>query len=85
MDLEIPMENYVDQLQEIDIEKLEKLEETFQGKEDHGTVYLYEAIEKEDVGDLISRLVELSSSTIFHQVSASGDSLLHKAASFGSI
>ncbi|KAL0010087.1 hypothetical protein SO802_005195 [Lithocarpus litseifolius] len=90
MDLEIPVENYVDQLQEIDIEKLEKLKETFQGMEDHGThilmaVYLYEAIEKDDVGDLISRLVELSSSAIFHQVSASGDSLLHKAASFGSI
>ena len=90
MDLEIPMENYVDQLQEIDIQKLEKLKETFQGMEDHGThvlmaVYLYEAIVKDDVGDLISRLVELSPSTIFHQVSASGDSLLHKAASFGSI
>ncbi|KAF3950582.1 hypothetical protein CMV_023687 [Castanea mollissima] len=90
MDLVIPMESNVDQLQEIDIEKLQELKETFQGMEDHGThrlmpVYLYEAIEKDDVRDLISRLVELSSSTIFHQVSASGDSLLHKAASFGSI
>ena len=84
MDLVIPMESNVDQLQEIDIEKLEKLKETFQGMEDHGThrlmaANLYEAIENDDVGGFIFYLEQVE------QVSASGNSVLHKAASFGSI
>ena len=84
MDLVIPMESNVDQLQEIDIEKLEKLKEAFQGMEDHGThrlmaANLYEAIENDDVGGFIFYLEQVE------QVSVSGNSLLHKAASFGSI
>ena len=84
MDLVIPMESNVDQLQEIDIEKLEKLKETFQGMEDHCThrlmaANLYEAIENDDVGGFIFYLEQIE------QVSVSGNSLLHKAASFGSI
>ena len=77
MDLVIPMESNVDQLQEIDIEKLEKLKETFQGMEDHCThrlmaANLYEAIENDDVGGFISNLEQVE------QVSASGNSVLHK-------
>ena len=84
MDLVIPMESNVDQLQEIDIEKLEKLKETFQGMEDHRThrlmaANLYEARENDDVGGFIFYLEQVE------QVSASGNSVLHKAASFGSI
>ncbi|XP_030973209.1 protein ACCELERATED CELL DEATH 6-like [Quercus lobata] len=84
MDLVIPIESNVDQLQELDIEKLEKLKETFQGMEDHGThrlmaVKLYKAIENDDVGGFIFNLEQVE------QVSASGNSVLHKAASFGSI
>ncbi|KAL4625687.1 hypothetical protein ACB092_05G043400 [Castanea dentata] len=92
MDLEIDMENNV-QMQEKDKE-LEKLKEKFQGMEDQGTnilmaVYLYEAVKNDDVGRFISDSVVLTEreppiSTILHQVSASGNSVLHKAASFGS-
>ena len=46
MALEIQMENYVNQKQKINIEKLEKLKKTFQGMEDQGAntlmvVFLY--------------------------------------------
>ena len=71
------------QLQEVDIEKLKKLKETFQGMGDHGihismAVHLYEAVENDNVEGFNSNLKQVE------QVTASGNSMLHKAASFGS-
>ena len=87
------MENNVLHMQEKEKE-LEKLKENFQGMKDQGTnilmaVYLYEAVKNDDVGRFISDSVVLTErepriSAIFHQVSASGNSVLHKAATFGS-
>ncbi|XP_075664867.1 protein ACCELERATED CELL DEATH 6-like [Castanea sativa] len=75
--------------------KLQSTNTTLQGMEDQGTnilmaVYLYEAVKNDDVGRFISTseivLTEREPhlATILHQVSASGNSVLHKAASFGS-
>ena len=71
------------QLQEIDVVKLKKLKETFQGMEDHGihismAVHLYEAVENDNVDGFNSNLEQVK------QVTASGNSVLHKSASFGS-
>ncbi|XP_065630522.1 protein ACCELERATED CELL DEATH 6 isoform X2 [Quercus suber] len=76
--------------------KLQSTNTMLQGTEDYDTnilmdVALYEAVAKDDVNNFINTLEqvsmdeELNLDSILNQMTISGNSLLHKAASFGSV
>ena len=94
-----PIGNYDERLEILKAKHFPKLQSTntmLQGTEDSDTnilmdVTLYEAVEKDDVNNFIAALEKVSMDKELHldaildQMTISGNSLLHKAASCGSV